>query len=83
MTSCLIIAATGVVLFSTMANAAEIRVLSSNAIKEAYLELVPQFEKATEHKVATTWAPTVEIMKRMAAGETFDLVIMSAEGSTN
>jgi molybdate transport system substrate-binding protein len=63
-----------------MANAAEIRVLSSNAIKEAYLELVPQFEKATGHKVATTWAPTIGIMKRMQEGETFDLVIMSAEG---
>ncbi len=80
MKSCLITAAASVVLFSTMANAAEIRVLSSNAIKEAYLELVPRFEKATEHKVATTWAPTVDIMRRMAAGETFDLVIMSAEG---
>jgi len=62
-----------------MANAAEIRVLSSNAIKEAYLELVPQFEKATGHTVATTWAPTIGIMKRMQEGETFDLVIMSAE----
>jgi molybdate transport system substrate-binding protein len=63
-----------------MANAADIRVLSSNAIKEAYLELVPQFEQASGHRVATTWAPTVEIMQRMAAGETFDLVIMAAEG---
>jgi len=78
--STLVMAAASAVLVSTMANAAEIRVLSSNAIKEAYLELVPQFEKATEHKVTTTWAPTVEIMKRMAAGETFDLVIMSADG---
>ena len=77
--SCLILAAS-VLTLSTMANAAEIRVLSSNAIKEAYLELVPQFEKASEHKVTTTWAPTVDIMKRMAAGETFDLVIMSADG---
>jgi molybdate transport system substrate-binding protein len=75
----LVIAATAV-LVSTMANAAEIRVLSSNAIKEAYLELVPQFEKQSGHKVSTTWAPTVDIMKRMAAGETFDLVIMSADG---
>lgn len=75
-----LVIAAAAVLVSTMANAAEIRVLSSNAIKEAYLELVPQFEKATEHKVTTTWAPTVEIMKRMAAGETFDLVIMSADG---
>jgi molybdate transport system substrate-binding protein len=63
-----------------MANTAKIRVLSSNAIKEAYLELAPQFEKQSGHKVTTTWAPTVDIMKRMAAGETFDLVVMSADG---
>ena len=43
----------------------EIKVLSSLATKEAYLELVPQFEKATGHKIATTWAGTVDIMKRM------------------
>ena len=29
-----------------------------NALKEAYLELVPQFERSTEHKVTTTWAGT-------------------------
>ena len=33
------------------ANPVEIKVLSSIATKEAYLELVPQFEKATGHKV--------------------------------
>ena len=60
-----------------MAQAADINVLASNALKEAYLELVPGFEKATEHKVATTWAGTNDIKKRMAAGETYDLVIMA------
>lgn len=69
--------AAGVLLFAGAATAAEIKVLSSNAIKEAYLELVPGFERATEHKVATIWAGTVEIMKRMQAGETFDLIIMA------
>src|SRR5437016_744255 len=54
-----------------------ITVLSSLATREAYLELVPQFEKATGHKVETTWAGTVVIMKRMADGEVFDLVISS------
>ena len=62
---------------AAMANAAEVKVLASNALKEAYLELVPAFERATEHKVATTWAGTNDIMKRMAAGETYDLVIMA------
>ena len=55
----------------------DITVLSSLATREAYLELVPQFEAATGHKVETTWAGTVNIIKRMADGEVFDLVISS------
>src|SRR5882724_5291093 len=54
-----------------------ISVLSSLATREAYLELVPQFETATGHTVETTWAGTVNILKRMADGEVFDLVISS------
>jgi len=57
-------------------NAAEIRVLASNAIREAYLELAPAFERARGHRLTTTWAGTVDIMKRMDADEAFDLVIM-------
>jgi molybdate transport system substrate-binding protein len=62
-----------------MAHTVELKVLSSNAFKEAYLELVPGFEKTTEHKVVTTWAGTNDILKRMQAGETYDLVIMAGE----
>jgi molybdate transport system substrate-binding protein len=57
---------------------AEIKVLSSIATREAYNELVPQFERASGHTVATTWAGTVDILKRMAAGEVHDLVIISS-----
>jgi molybdate transport system substrate-binding protein len=56
----------------------EIKVLSSIATREAYLELVPQFESATGHKVVITWAGTTAIMQRMAAGETYDLVMISS-----
>jgi molybdate transport system substrate-binding protein len=56
----------------------DIKVLSSIATREAYLELVPQFERASGHKVTTTWAGTTAIMQRMAAGETYDLVIISS-----
>src|SRR5215216_2151389 len=55
-----------------------VTVLSSLATREAYLELVPQFEATTGHKVETTWAGTVNIIKRMADGEAFDLVISSS-----
>lgn len=61
-----------------MASPVEIKVLSSIATREAYLQLVPQFERTTGHKVATTWAGTTDIMKRMAAGERYDLVMISS-----
>ena len=60
-------------------HAVEIKVLSSIATREAYLELVPQFESATGHKVVTDWAGTTAIMQRMAAGgESHDIVVISS-----
>ena len=58
--------------------AAEIRVLSTQATEEAYRELVPEFEKATGHKVATTFTGTLDAKSGWAAGEGYDLLIMSA-----
>src|SRR3954471_21384344 len=55
---------------------AEIQVMSSAAIKPAYLELVPAFERASGHKVATRWIPGVDLLKRVKDGEASDLVIM-------
>ena len=48
------------------------RVLSSLAIKEAYLELVPAFQAKTGHKVDTEWLGMVDILKRVKAGESAD-----------
>jgi molybdate transport system substrate-binding protein len=62
-----------------MTPSAEIKVLSSLATREAYLELVPQFERASGRKVATTWAGTVDIIKRISAGESFDLIIAAKQ----
>jgi len=56
----------------------EIKVMASAAFKEAYLELVPEFERTTGHKVVTIWVPTVEIMRRLKGGDTVDLVILAA-----
>jgi len=55
-----------------------IKVMLSAAFKEAYLELVPQFERATGHKVDNLWVPSVQMMNRLKGGETVDLVILSA-----
>src|SRR6202162_4953209 len=61
-----------------IASAAEIRVLSTQATEEAYRELVPQFEKASGHKVTTVFTGTLDANKRLAAGESYDLLIMAA-----
>jgi molybdate transport system substrate-binding protein len=62
--------------FCSRAESAEIRVLSSAAVKEAYVELAPVFEKSTGHKLSTVWDGTANILKRLRAGEMFDLVII-------
>jgi molybdate transport system substrate-binding protein len=56
----------------------EIKVMASAAFKEAYLELVPEFERRTGHTVSTAWVPSVRMMSRLKGGETVDLVILSA-----
>ena len=41
--------------------------------------LLPAFERATGHKVTTSFTGTVDVKKRIAAGETFDLLIMASD----
>lgn len=73
-----LIAAAGLLLVSGMAGAAEIKVLSTQATEQAYRELVPEFEKASGHKVTTVFTGTLDANKRLASGETYDMLIMSA-----
>jgi len=68
----------GLLILAGVTRAAEIHVLASPAMKQAYQELVPQFEKASGHKVVTNWAGTADILKRMKAGESADLVVVAA-----
>ena len=56
----------------------QVKVMLSAAFKEAYLELVPQFERGSGHKVENLWVPSVQMMSRLKGGETVDLVILSA-----
>jgi len=66
-----------VALLSGLASAAEIKVLSTQATEQSYRELVPQFEKATGHKVTTIFTGTLDADKRVAANEQHDVLIMS------
>jgi molybdate transport system substrate-binding protein len=75
--SCAVLGA-GLLLCAASSQAAEIRVMLSAGMQGVYEELGPQFEKATGHKLATTWAGTVDIVKKMRADESFDFVIVAS-----
>lgn len=72
-----IIAAASAWLLTFTADAAEIKVISTQATQEAYLELVAQFEKASGHKVTTVFSGALNVQKRLAGGEPCDLIIMA------
>jgi len=64
------------------ARPAEIRVITSGAFTEAYKLLVPEFEKATGHKVVSSFGASMgnapdAIPTRLARGEQFDLIILA------
>jgi molybdate transport system substrate-binding protein len=71
-------AACSLMMLCGFVQAGEVKVLSSGAVKEAALELFPQFEQSSGHKVVVTWAGTVDLKKKIAAGEVFDLVIVAS-----
>ena len=54
-----LLAAAVIALFPKVVQAAEIKVIAANALKDGYAEPVAAFEKSSGHKVATTWAGTV------------------------
>jgi molybdate transport system substrate-binding protein len=64
-------------LLAGAANAAEIKILSTQATEQAYRELAPQFEKASGHKLSTIFTGTLDVQKRIAAGETYDIILMA------
>ena len=55
-----------------------LKVMLSAGFKEAYLELLPGFERATGHKVENLWVPSSQMVSRLKGGEIVDLVVMSA-----
>jgi molybdate transport system substrate-binding protein len=70
-----------VLLLSGTAAAAEVRVMISGGLTAAYKVLVPEFERATGHKVLTAYGPSMgttvnAIPVRLERGEPVDVLIM-------
>jgi len=68
--------------FSQMgiAAAAEVKVLCAGGFRPAMADLGPQFESATGHKLALSFANLGVGLKRLRGGEAADLVILPAQG---
>jgi molybdate transport system substrate-binding protein len=62
------------------AHAAEITVLSTNAVKSALLDLAPKFEKSSGDKLAITWGTAAELTQQIAKGTTVDVAIITDAG---
>jgi len=62
----------------TPLSAAELRVYSGGAPQETLKLLAPEFEKATGHRVAFTFAVVGAIQQRLEAGEKADVVLLPA-----
>jgi molybdate transport system substrate-binding protein len=73
----LMVAMAASLLLSCGARADEIKLLASAGLKAAYLELLPQFERESRHKVAAEWSSSPVIRKRIEAGEEADVVIVA------
>jgi molybdate transport system substrate-binding protein len=77
----LTLAFVGVLAIAVSASAAEVRVMISGGLTAAYQALVPEFERATGHKVLTAFGPSMgttvnAIPVRLERGEPADVLIM-------
>src|SRR5256886_11250807 len=75
------LAVLSVFLLTVTAGAAEVRVMISGGLSAAYKALVPEFERATGHKVLTAYGPSMgtttnAIPVRLERGEPADVLIM-------
>src|ERR1044072_2218477 len=63
-----------------MAQGADVKILTTGAMKAVVLELVPQFEKETGHKAVVDNDTAGGVSRRIGAGEAFDGVLNTPGG---
>jgi molybdate transport system substrate-binding protein len=66
---------------AVQAQAAEVKVFCSTALKTVLEEIGPQFEKATGNKLAVTVAPTAGLRAQIDQGAAFDVVLLTASAT--
>ena len=78
--SLLIGAMLGFLTMTSQSAAAEIKVLTTGAFKQVVVALVPEFEKATGHKVIVDNGTVGQLTQRVDGGEGFDVLVLSPKG---
>ena len=65
------------VLLGAPASATDIRLLTTGAFKPIALDIIPDFQKQTGHRIIVDTDTAGGIVRRLAAGETFDVIVLS------
>jgi molybdate transport system substrate-binding protein len=80
-----IVSAFSVTVLSIATQAAEVKVIATAAVSDAFKEIVPDFERASGHKLILQYHATPVVLKQIESGEQFDLAIgvLSAFESAN
>ena len=68
-------AAVVLLLAAVPAQAADIDAMMTTAMKEAFDELLPQFERANGHVLRVTYGPSGALLRRFNGGEPADLFV--------
>ena len=78
MKSCLFALSIGLsLLMANASQAADMKAFVTGAAKRYYDAIIPQFEKSGGHKVTTEFGLPPALIKKMEAGEPFDVLILS------
>jgi molybdate transport system substrate-binding protein len=67
----------------TPAQADQIKLLSTNALKTVLEDLGPKFERATEHRLAITWGTAAELKSQIEKGVAVDIAIVTDGGAAD
>jgi molybdate transport system substrate-binding protein len=67
----------GALLMTQTAQAAEIQLFASGAARRSLEEIVPQFERASGHKLVIQYELPPALVRKVDAGEPFDVLILS------
>jgi len=75
----LLAGAVGAVVCTPAAQAVELKLLTAGAFKSTVVALVPDYEKTSGNKVSVDNDTVGGLMKRIEAGESFDVVVMTPD----